>query len=49
MKLDNNFFPHTGGGTVNPNTQKKFNFCARQLLAAGLALSICPEHPGAAS
>lgn len=49
MKLDKIQFQHTGGGTVNPNTQQELKFCARQPLAAGLALSICPEHPGTAS
>lgn len=49
MLLDNNFFQRTGGHRVNPNTQQKQNFCARQHTAAGIALYICPERPGAAS
>jgi hypothetical protein len=34
---------------VNPNTHQKFIFCARQHMAAGFALPICPGRPGAAS
>jgi hypothetical protein len=34
---------------VNPNTHQKSNFCARLHKAAGIALSICPARPGAAS
>jgi len=49
MKLDNIFFEFTGPLTVNPNTHQKFIFCARLHMAAGLALYICPERPGAAS
>lgn len=47
--LDNNFLAPTGGTTVNPNTHQKSNFCARLHMAVGLALSICPARPGAAS
>jgi hypothetical protein len=47
--LDNKFFEHTGAVTVNSNTHQKFIFCARLQMAAGLALYICPERPGAAS
>lgn len=47
--LDNNTFKFTGDLTVNPNTRQKSSFCARQQVAAGLALYICPERPGAAS
>ncbi len=49
MKLDNNFFWRTRGSTVNPNTHQKYIFCARLRMAAGIALYICPERPGAAS
>jgi hypothetical protein len=49
MKLDNIFFESTGAFTVNPNTHQKSIFCARLHMAAGLALYICPERPGAAS
>jgi hypothetical protein len=49
MKLDNKFFGSTGALTVNPNTHQKNIFCARLHMAAGLALYICPERPGAAS
>ena len=49
MKLDYIFFEFTGPLTVNPNTHQKFIFCARLHMAAGLALYICPERPGAAS
>jgi hypothetical protein len=47
--LDKKFFRRTGDAKVNPHTQQKSNFCARQHMAAGLALYICPERPGAAS
>lgn len=49
MKLDNVHFRRTCGATVNPNTHQKFIFCASLHRAAGLALYICPERPGAAS
>jgi hypothetical protein len=49
VRLDNAFFAATGPFTVNPNTHQKFIFCARLHMAAGLALYICPERPGAAS
>jgi len=49
VKLDNNIFAYTGPVTVNPKTHKKRIFCARLHMAAGLALYICPERPGAAS
>jgi hypothetical protein len=49
MKLDNIFFRRTRGTEMNPNTHQKFDFCARQHMAAGLALSICPARPGVVS
>ena len=49
MKLDNISFRRTRSSAVNPNTHKKFIFCARLHMAAGFALYICPERPGAAS
>lgn len=42
-------FSGAGSDLVNLNTQQNLDFCARQQLAAGLALYICPGHPGAAS
>jgi hypothetical protein len=49
MKLDNIPFQRRRASTVNPNTQQKFVFCARLQMAAGVALYICPERPGAAT
>jgi hypothetical protein len=49
MRLDNLSFRRSRGVTVNPNTHQKLDFCARLHMAAGLALSICPGSPGAAS
>ena len=49
MKLDKILFPSRRAFTVNPNTHQKNNFCARLQMAAGVALYICPERPGAAS
>lgn len=40
---------HRGSTTVKLYTHQKSNFCTRQHKAAGLALYICPERPGAAS
>jgi hypothetical protein len=48
MEHDRNAPAYTGARTVNPNTHQKFIFCARLHTAAGLALPVCPERPGAA-
>ena len=49
MTLDNILFRRRRALTVNPNTHQKINFYARLRMAAGVALYICPERPGAAS
>lgn len=49
MKLDKNYFPPISAQILNPNTSQKNIFCARQHMAAGLALYIFPDQPGAAS
>ena len=49
MKLDRILFSFTRAVTVNPNTHRKFIFCARLHRTAGFALYVFPERPGAAS
>jgi hypothetical protein len=49
MELDNDYSCYMSALILNPNTSQKNIFCARQHMAAGLALYIFPDQPGAAS
>lgn len=49
MMLDNKYSCTMSAAILKLNTSQKNIFCARQHMAAGLALYIFPDQPGAAS